>query len=182
MGEREAWMDRDWTIVILTIVLIIRVKQSRIQVRMCIWLKLRNIVVEMEGNKTNEAKVFWNHIQSLIIILPRITKIRLVRWVLTALREQLQLTFQPQALKELQKLSDKLFNKLVWSNSIAARVKTKIKVNITEAKTWLMITVEVKPKVKALSSNLVPFMERKEPLTWIHISLILSLRLIWTKT
>ena len=165
MAEREAWTDRDWTIAISTTVLITRVRQSRIQARMCIWLKLRNIALEMEGNKTNEAKVFWNHIRNLIIILPRITKIRLVRWVLIALREQLQLTFQLQALKEQQKLWDKSFNKLAWSNSTAAKVKTKIKVSITEAKTWSMITWEVKPKVKASSSNQIPFMARKGPMT-----------------
>ena len=182
MAEREAWTDRDWTIAISIIVLITRARPSRIQARMCIWSKLQNTATMTAENKTKEAKVCWNHIQNLIIILQRITRTRLARWVQIALNEQLQLTFQLQVPKARPKQWDKLFNKWAWSNSTAAKVKTKTKANITEAKTWLMITLEVKPKAKALFSNQIPFTVRRGPMMSIHILLIRFLRLIWIKT
>ena len=181
MAEREAWMERDWTIVISIIVLITRVKQNRIQDRMCIWSKLRN-TVEMAENKTKEVKVYWNHILNLIITLQLTTKIRQVRWGQIALKELLQLTFQLQVPKEQPKQWAKLSNRLAWSNSTAVKVKTKTKVNITEAKTWSMTTWEVKPKVKALFSSQTPFMARRGLMMWTHILLILFQRSIWTKT
>lgn len=96
MEEREAWMDR--TTVTSTIVFILRANPNRTKHKMFILSKHRNIV-EMEGNKIKEAKVFSNHILSLIITLQLITRILLAPWDQIALRELTLITSQVQAQK-----------------------------------------------------------------------------------